>query len=151
MTIESNRMALLQQMPLFGGIRGDIVEFLLSLSTGVSVPRDGCFFREGDQGEAMYLLESGRVAIIKQAHAAPVVLRQLGPGECFGEMALVDISPRSASVLALEDCQAIEIPIAGLLQLYQRDLEQFALIEMNIAREISRRLRQADDRLTGNG
>ncbi len=89
MTIESNRMALLQQMPLFGGIRGDIVEFLLSLSTGVSVPRDAYFFREGDQGEAMYLLESGRVAIIKQAHAAPVVLRQLGPGECFGEMALV--------------------------------------------------------------
>lgn len=151
MTTDLPRLALLRGMALFGGIRDDIIEFLLGLSAGVSVARGDFFFREGDQGEAMYVLESGRVAVIKQqAQGAPVVLRQLGPGDCFGEMALVDISPRSAAVQALEDCRAIEVPVAGLLQLYQRDLEQFALIEMNMAREISRRLREADQRLIGD-
>lgn len=147
MTLDAHRLALLQQMPLFGGIRGDIVEFLLASCNGLDVAREACFFREGDQAEAMYVLESGRVAVIKQARGGPVVLRQLGVGDCFGEMALVDIAPRSASVQALEDCRAIEIPVASLMKLYERDVEQFALIEMNMAREISRRLREADERL----
>lgn len=149
--MEPSRLALLQQMPVFGGIRNDVIEFLLGLSNSVTLPGGAYFFREGDQGEALYVLEGGSVAVLKTARGRPVLLRQLGAGDCFGEMALLDMSPRSASVRALEDCRAIEIPIAGLMQLYQRDLEQFALIEMNMAREISRRLREADERLMGDG
>jgi CRP-like cAMP-binding protein len=141
------RVALLQQMAVFGGIRADALAFLLEQSRSVSVPRDAYFFRQGDQAEAMYVLEAGRVAVVKDARGVAVVLRELGPGDCFGEMALMDMSPRSASVVAIDDCCAIEVPMAGLMQLYQRDLEQFTLIEMNLGREISRRLREADERL----
>jgi len=62
-------------------------------------------------------------------------------------MALLDLFPRSASVLALAPCTAIELSTATLYKLYETHLEQFALIQMNIARELSRRLRAADERL----
>jgi len=62
-------------------------------------------------------------------------------------MSLIDLFPRSTSVRAQKPCTAIEISSDALYEIYKRDLEQFALIQMNIAREISRRLRGADERL----
>jgi CRP-like cAMP-binding protein len=89
------------------------------------------------------------VAVVKRWQGVDHHLRHLGPGDCFGEMALIDMSPRSASVIALEDCSALRLTNADLHRVYQADLEQFALIQMNIARELSRRLRIANERLFG--
>ena len=76
-----------------------------------------------------------------------LLLRRLGPGDCFGEMSLLDLFPRSASIRAEEDCRAIRITSDNLLRLFERDPAQFALIQMNIGREISRRLRHTDELL----
>jgi CRP-like cAMP-binding protein len=62
-------------------------------------------------------------------------------------MAVMDHCPRSASVHAVEDCTAIRISSANLYQVYAQDLKQFALIQMNMGREVCRRLRDADSRL----
>ena len=62
-------------------------------------------------------------------------------------MSLIDMQPRSASVRALEACEALEISIPSLHQLYKVDVEQYAMIMMNMGREVSRRLRKADERL----
>ncbi len=143
-----SRIELLQQMAVFGAIRNDVLEFLLGLSRSVSVHPGEFFFRQGEVGDSMYVLESGRVNVIKNgADGTPHVLRELAAGDCFGEMALMDLAPRSASVQALEECSAIEIGTASLMRLYEKDIEQFALIEMNMGRELSRRLREADERL----
>jgi CRP/FNR family cyclic AMP-dependent transcriptional regulator len=75
------------------------------------------------------------------------VLHRLAAGDCFGEMALMDLFPRSASVRAEQDCSAIELAASDLLRLFEHDAEQFALIQMNIGREISRRLRTTDELL----
>lgn len=95
----------------------------------------------------MFVLSKGRVAIIKAWRGQNHLLRYLEAGDCFGEMALLDLYPRSASILAIEDCFAIELTTDSLYRLYEKDLEQFALIFINIGREISRRLREADRRL----
>ena len=71
----------------------------------------------------------------------------MGAGDCIGEMAIIDLQSRSASVRAVADCLAIEITRVTLNKLYQTDLEQFAIIMMNMGREVSRRLRIASDRL----
>ncbi|MDH5538502.1 MAG: cyclic nucleotide-binding domain-containing protein [Rhizobacter sp.] len=114
----------------------------------MSLAQGEFFFRQGEPGESMFVLERGRVEILKERTGAePHVLRDLGAGDCFGEMAIMDLAPRSASVRALEDCVAIEVSSANLMRLYQKDLEQFALIEMNLGRELSRRLREADERM----
>ncbi len=95
----------------------------------------------------MYVLETGKVAIIKGWDGREHLLKHLGPGDCFGEMALLDMNPRSASAFAVADSTAIELSTAHLLSLYTRDLEQFTIMQMNLARELSRRLRLADEHL----
>ncbi|NMF91503.1 cyclic nucleotide-binding domain-containing protein [Aromatoleum petrolei] len=142
----AERILRLQQMPLFGGIRADMLDFLLGRCAERAVLAGAFVFREGEPAESMFVLEAGSVAVRRHACGGEVVLCTLGPGACFGEMALIDLSPRSATVQALEDCRALEIFAANLFELYERDVEQFALIQMNIARELSRRLRLADDR-----
>jgi CRP-like cAMP-binding protein len=140
----TSRIQLLQQMSIFGGIRDDIVQFILDRAPVVTVASGDFFFREGDAADSMFVLESGRAAVLKGAAGA--LLRVVEPGECFGEMSLIDFSPRSASVRADDDCTALQISNGCLLDVYGRDVEQFAIIEMNMGREVSRRLREADAR-----
>ena len=144
--MQEARIAALQQMPIFGGIRPDVLASLLEGSRTVSVAKDEFFFREGDKAESMFVLEAGEVAILKQWGGEQHVLGHLRQGDCFGEMALLDLFPRSASILAVAPCAAIELSTASFFRMYETDLEQFALIQMNIARELSRRLRAADER-----
>ena len=145
--MHKNRIEALQAMPIFGGIREDILEYLLGASEVLSVPKDHYFFRENDRAEALYVLEAGEVAVLKLWDGRQNVLRNLQQGDCFGEMALMDLFPRSASIRAVTPCTAIQLSTASFQKIYEMDLEQFALIQMNIGREVSRRLRVADEQL----
>lgn len=146
MQAENGRIAILQQTPLFGGVRADVLAFLLGHCSQADMAAGGYYFREGDPAESMYLLETGRVDVLHREADAEVLLCHLGPGACFGEMGMIDLAPRSASVRAMENCTGFEIFAESLYRVYEHDLEQFALIQMNIARELSRRLRAADAR-----
>ena len=141
------RIKLLQGMPIFGGIRADVLQFLLGLCPVVSVPTNEYFFHEHDQADSMFVLEAGKVAVLKSWRGQEYLLKILKEGDCFGEMAVMDLSPRSASIRAVEDCAAIRVSAANLYKLYEQDPKQFALIQMNMGREVTRRLREADDRL----
>jgi CRP/FNR family cyclic AMP-dependent transcriptional regulator len=96
---------------------------------------------------SMFVLEKGKAAVLKSWHGQDYLLQTLEEGDCFGEMAVMDHCPRSASVRAVEDCTAIQISAANLYQVYAQDLKQFALIQMNMGREVCRRLREANSRL----
>jgi CRP/FNR family transcriptional regulator, cyclic AMP receptor protein len=144
----ATRIELLQGMPFFGGIRSDAIEVLLDGTQTVAVAAGACFFREGDRGDAMFVLEAGRVEVPKAWHGVDHRLHDLGVGDCFGEMSLMDLGPRSATIRALADSRAIEIGAGQLLKLFERDVEQFALVQMNIGREVCRRLRAADELLS---
>ncbi|MGA7181052.1 MAG: cyclic nucleotide-binding domain-containing protein [Thiobacillaceae bacterium] len=147
LVMEETRLRLLQEMPIFGGVTEGILRFLLDLASYVSVTKSGFFFHQGDAADSMFVLEGGKLAVLKTYAGRDYLLRTLERGDCFGEMALLDLLPRSASVLALEDSRAIEISSAALYEIYKKDIEQFVLMQMNMGREISRRLRAADDRL----
>lgn len=141
------RIELLQNMPIFGAIRDEALEFLLSDARTVEIPSGGYFFRERDPAHSMFVLDTGSALVIKTWKGQDHVLHGLAAGDCFGEMALMDLLPRSASVRAEQDCRAIELVSADFMRLFERDAEQFALIQMNIGREISRRLRATDELL----
>jgi CRP-like cAMP-binding protein len=147
--MQEARIELLQQMPIFGGLRAEILQFLIAVCPTVSVPKNDFFFREDEDGDSMFVLEAGKAAVLKSWHGRDHSLHTLREGDCFGEMAVMDHCPRSASVRALADCIAIRISAADLYQVYARDLRQFALIQMNMGREVCRRLREADNRLFG--
>jgi CRP/FNR family transcriptional regulator, cyclic AMP receptor protein len=90
------RIDLLQRMPVFGGVRADILQFLLCVCPVVSVPANEYFFREHDQADSMFVLEAGKVAVLKSWHGSEYLLGMLKEGDCFGEMAGVRAAPPSA-------------------------------------------------------
>ena len=141
------RLRILQQMPVFGGLNVDTLHNILHLSPNLTIKEGSFFFHEEQKGGSMYVLEQGKVAVLKTWEGQCHVLAYLGVGDCFGEMELLDLSPRAASVMAITDCTAIQISTANLFRLYKENLEQFTLIQMNMGREISRRLRQLDQEL----
>jgi CRP-like cAMP-binding protein len=145
--MSSGRFELLKNMPIFGGLKHETLALIFELASHVEVANGEFFFREGDQGNATYVLESGSVAILKAWSGKDYHLRDLGPGDCFGEVALIDFGARSASVRASEKSTALRVEPSALLRVARLDLEQYALIYMNMARELSRRLRRADERL----
>jgi len=147
MIVLPQRLELLQRMPIFGAISADALEFLLQRAATVRLAAGEHFFHEGDGATGMFVLEAGHVLIARAAAGRTIVLGELGPGDCFGEMALMDMHPRSASARAVDECQAIEIRPDALYELFKHDCVQFALIQMNMGREVCRRLRATDDLL----
>ena len=161
--VVSNHTALEQSVANFGvpfvhipssdkaAMEAQQLELLAGNARALDVAKGDWFFRQGEPGESLFVLESGQVELCRATPAGFITLGTLGPGDCFGEMSIIDYAPRSASVRALQDCHALELPIARLHSLYEQDLEQFALIQMNLARELSRRLRATTERLVRTG
>ena len=145
--MERDRIEALQATAMFAALKDDAVALLLERAKSRRVDAGACFFEEGDVGRSTFLLERGTATVVKHANGREHVLRQLGPGDCFGEVALLDFGPRSASVRADVDCEAIELDASDLRLLGRSDPEQFALVYMNLGRELGRRLRDADRRL----
>ena len=104
----------------------------------------GPIFREGDRGSEMYVIRSGHVKVTKNVHGIMVRIAELGRGDHFGEMALIDGTPRSATALAEDQVEVDVYDDAALKQLIAEDPE-FAL---NMLRAMSTRLREVDDRVT---
>ncbi|MES9970652.1 MAG: cyclic nucleotide-binding domain-containing protein [Candidatus Thiodiazotropha sp.] len=134
-------------MPIFGGVNESTLDSILRKARIITVERGGYYFREGDLDNSIYIIEQGKVAVYRYSHEKRYKLRELGEGDCFGEMALMDCKPRSAEVVALSDSTAIQVTAAQLAELYVSNSEQYTLIYMNLGREVCRRLRDADSRL----
>jgi CRP-like cAMP-binding protein len=134
-------------MPIFGGTKESTIDFLLKGATIRDLTRGETVFQEGELDTALYVIEQGRVSVYRHWEGESYKLRELGKGDCFGEMALMDFKPRSATVYADTDCSLIQISAAQLGQLYSIDPEQYTLIMMNLGREVCRRLKEADKRL----
>lgn len=145
--MDAGRVELLQRMPVFGALTERSLALLVEKSRRIQVPEGEHFFREGDEALSMYVIERGSAVAVRHWGGREIELNRFGPGDCFGEMALLDLHPRSAAVRALQACEAIEFGPEEMLHLYEADLGQFALLQMNLARELSRRLRATDDLL----
>jgi CRP/FNR family cyclic AMP-dependent transcriptional regulator len=97
-------------------------------------------FREGEPGEKMYVIRSGRVNIWKRIADSEITLAVLGTGEFFGEMALLEGLPRSAGATVVEDADLIEVELAAFEGLVRKNSE----ISVRLLRRLSARLREAD-------
>lgn len=109
-------------------------------------------FAEGDPGDAMYIVESGSVGIVKTVEGEKVKLATLSAGGLFGEMAVIDGSKRMAAAVALEDCGLIRVPRDVLVQkLSQYDPFLQALLKIlitnlrNVHQAYAKRPRGLDD------
>jgi CRP/FNR family cyclic AMP-dependent transcriptional regulator len=106
-------------------------------------------FEEGSTGSEMYLIHSGRVLLsVRQNENQQVPLAVLNPGDFFGEMALVDDSPRSATASAVEDDTELIIMDRARFLFMVRQQPEFALSLMHT---LCQRLRGMDKRLPSEG
>ncbi len=137
----------LRNVAIFGALSDETLEFLHGRLEQVFVAAGDAFFSEGEMGDAVYVLEEGRANVEKEREGRKMVLASLDPGACFGEIALVAICPRSASVRAVVDCRAVRLANRVLYELHGRDIEQFTLVQMNLGREIARRLNETSELL----
>lgn len=98
---------------------------------------------EDDEAASMYIIKRGKVRVLKRSRRGDVLLGDLGPGNLFGEMSLVDHRRRSATIIAMEDTSCIELPY----QLIEDSVERSAPWVVAILRILVLRLRAADTAL----
>ena len=116
-------------------------EQLSKLITEKTYSPGDIIFKEGDIGLAMYIIWSGRVAIVKGNMDNPTVLGYRGVGEIIGEMGLLESRPRSATVVALEEVRALSLT----RQDFETLLQENPSVGLSILSTLSARLRAADD------
>lgn len=144
MNLTADDREFLSGIAVFGGLMGTALEHVADRMRERQVPAGEILMREAEPGHEMFVVRTGAVEVFKSAGPSEMRLALLRPGACFGEMALIDIQPRSAGVRAVEPATVWTLDHADLASLWKTDGQAFTLLVMNIAREISRRLRRAD-------
>jgi CRP/FNR family cyclic AMP-dependent transcriptional regulator len=135
----------LRNIGLFGALSDEVLANLAGMLT-VVLPQIGeVIFHEGDEANAMYVVLNGEMEVMKASrNGVDARVAVLGPGDWFGEMSIVDVQPRSATVRAVAPTRLVRISAADLDTLYRQDVRSYAIVVLNLARELSRRLRVAD-------
>jgi CRP/FNR family transcriptional regulator, cyclic AMP receptor protein len=136
----------LREVALFGALSDEVLEHVASTLKTVRVGPGDMVFREGDgAAREMYVLLEGEMEVSKRSRRGrDMRVAILGPGDWFGEMSVIDMQGRSATVRALAASRLVRFTSEDMDALYRFDLKSYALIILNIARDLSRRLRVTD-------
>ncbi|MBX3229767.1 MAG: cyclic nucleotide-binding domain-containing protein [Labilithrix sp.] len=137
--------AQLREVGLFGALSDDFLEHLAGTLSVQRYTVGDVIFREGDPAREMYVVLDGEIEVLKKSRRGRETrVAILGPNDCFGEMSIIDMQPRSATVRAVGSSRLLRISTEEMDALYRHDLKSYTLIVLNIARDLSRRLRVAD-------
>jgi CRP-like cAMP-binding protein len=137
----------LHRLPVMTGLDEAALQFLCGFAREENHAAGAAIVREGEPGDRVYFICQGRVQVVKDHGAElPVVLAEMGPGDYFGEMSLVESFVRSASVVALEPTRLFTLKGANFYKLYLAQPDQYGIVILNIARDLARKLRRLDDR-----
>jgi CRP-like cAMP-binding protein len=137
-TIE--KMMLIRQVPIFAELAADDLEELATVVEERRVDAGKDVFREGDPGDAVYLIVKGSVVVFTGGAGTDRperLLSELGAGACIGEMAVLDASPRSATVRAIERTRTLRVPGEG----FKRVMSERPEMSQAIVAELVKRMR----------
>ena len=136
----------LSTVPLFGGLDRSALQQFADLTRERAYPRGSVILFEDDPGDSLFVVRKGRVKVVLIAEdGREVILGVLGVGEHFGELSLIDGRPRSAHVIAMEDSNLLVLRRDD----FRRRVESSPAVAWLLLTELSRRLRQADDKIGG--
>jgi hypothetical protein len=136
-TLEKTIM--LKSSDVFGGLPAASLATLAAIATEVRSPADTFLFHEGESGDSLYVVASGRVRIAKGGSEIAV----LDKGSCFGEMAVLDQAPRSADAIVIDEAVLLRIESE---EFYEALAENPALTQ-GVVRLLTKRLREANARI----
>jgi CRP-like cAMP-binding protein len=138
----------LKNSPFFEGLTHGDLDHVSEVCSLEEFSKGDRIFSEGAVGDKFYIIVSGGVRIEKEIpKAGPETLRVLRPGEGFGEMALVEEMPRSASAIADEDSRLVSIGKADLDRLFGDNSAIAVKMLTTFCKTISSRLRQSSERM----
>ena len=144
-----DRIEQLAGVDLFSGLKPQGLELIAKVATEETHAPGTKIFQHGDAGDKLYLILEGKVRISREVPGmGEEALAVLGPGQVFGEMALLDESARSADARVHERCRVLAIPKDGFddLLFLHKDLAYEVL--WSIVRMLVTRLRETNDKLT---
>jgi CRP/FNR family transcriptional regulator, cyclic AMP receptor protein len=134
----------LRSVPLFRALDDMAASELCALLTMREVARGTPLFERGEPGDSMFLIENGRVRIsVKDADGHDTTLAEMGKGDFFGEMSLLDGNARSADATASVDCRLAVLPRAEFRSFLRKNPD----IALGILTALTHRLRRTDDLL----
>ncbi|MEH2489483.1 cyclic nucleotide-binding domain-containing protein [Bradyrhizobium sp. AZCC 2230] len=143
--------AFLLATPFFGGLTDPSLDLLISMLVERNFDAGATVVAEGEPGRSMFIVKSGRLAVSKRADSGSVIpISTLRPGDFFGEMTLIEMQNRSATVVAESQTVLYELTAPNLYACYKADIHAYVIVLQNINRELCRRLRRADDRFAGH-
>ena len=135
----------LRNIGLFGALTEAALEHLAEHLAVVDAEPGHVLFRVGEPGDEMFVVLHGDIEVLKKSkRGKDSCVAVLGPRDWFGDMSIVDVQPRSATVRALSPARLLRVAASDLEALYRYDVKAYALVVLNVAREMSRRLRVAD-------
>ncbi len=142
-------LKVLPNVSLLGGLNDEELEKVGALLQTEHFSKGDVIAHKNDIANALFILAEGRVEVSMEVgdKRPPLVLAEMGPGACVGEMALIDMQPRGATVTALTDVTLYSLDNADFLKLYEWNSNTYTIILSNIARELSRRLRSSNKAL----
>lgn len=147
--VGSERAAQLSKISLFQGLTEDALEMIARVATEESHPLGVKIFQHGDMGDKLYFILEGRVRISREVPGmGEEALAVLGPGDVFGEMSLIDESPRSADARVHERCRVLAIAKDGFEDLLFLNKDLAYEVLWNIVRMLTGRLRDTNEKLT---
>jgi len=136
---------LLARVPLLSGLEEAELERIAQVAIPRAFPKGARVFHEGDESDACYVIRDGEVRVTREhSDGRAIALATLGPGELFGELAMLDGGVRSASVEALTDVDLLAVSAADMRGLLQRNGE----ITAKLVIALTRRLRETNERIS---
>lgn len=141
----SSPVELLRSVPLFADLEHDELESFSRVAVPRSFPAATRVFHEGDRSDACYIVRAGSFRVTREhSDGRAITLATLGPGDIFGELAMLDGEVRSASVEALSDGELLALPAGEVRALLARHPE----ITVKLVGALVRRLRAANERIS---
>ena len=135
---------LLRQVPLFSGLDDEDIQSLIGAVTRRKYQRDAVIFFESDPGDAMFMIIAGRVKVtILSDDGREIILSILSDRDFFGEMALLDNEPRSATAIAVQETEVAVIHQKDFLSI----VEKRPRVAINLLSALSDRLRKANHQI----
>ena len=132
----------LRKIPLFAQVGDEDLESIAAHLIPRRFPRNATVVEEGLPGDYMYVIQEGRVKVTKLSEdGREKILEMMGEGSFFGEMALLDQAPRSATVKTLTAAKLLALSRHDFLSLLRRSPD----LSMTVIQELTRRLRDTDE------
>jgi len=137
---------MLQSVPIFAGLDDAALNLLWERATESNAPANTVIVLEGETGNRFYLVGQGMVRVCKSlGQPNEVELARFGSANFFGEMCILETLPRCASVQAVVDTTLYSLTSLTFFHLYEQMPRQYSILLLNIARDLSRRLRHVDE------